>query len=232
MNHLDYTLSQLKNSLCKEVDASSLFTRNKVAHKWKAPWRVVLLRETVAWRVQDLLEQSSVLFNQKLILGARILLRSAFETLAILIYLNQNMRSVLAGKVNFHDFSEKTSQLLLGSRDNSTDYASINILTVLNKADKRYSGLEQWYAALSESAHPNYEGMLSGYSTNDTGSVITYFENRWDDRYGKNHVNTILACLSVFEHEYNYEWVDAFERLEKWIEVNDEYLENTKPKMD
>lgn len=221
-------LTSWKASLFREIDLGSLFSRNKTAHKWKAPWRALLLRECVAWRVQDLLEQSLALHNSAHSLGARILLRSAFETVAILVHLNQNIREVLAGKRDFHEFSDRTAQLLLGSRDKSTPHESLNIVTVLRHADKRYPGLESWYAALSESAHPNYEGMLIGYSKADRPNHITKFTNRWQELYGENHADGIRACMIVFKTEYNHEWPEAFELLEHWIERNDATLESTK----
>jgi len=162
-------------------------------------------------------------------LGARILLRSAFETLAVLIYLNQNLRSVVAGELDFHIFSEKTTNLLLGSRDKSTPFESINILTILKKADKRYPGLEEIYGNLSESAHPNCEGMLLGYSKSDMEERVILFENKWNEKYRNGHVQMLMLCLGSFEHEYNDEFTNAFEILEKWIESNDCTLEASKP---
>ena len=35
-------------------------------------------------------------------------------------------------------------------------------------------------------------------------------------------------CIDLFYTEYNEEWPDAFDKLEDWIEKNDEYLESTK----
>ena len=229
MSDLATALAELKASLCREVDVGGLLTRNAVVHKWKSPWRALLLREAVAWRLQDLLQQSHSLHTSSSILGARILLRSAFETLAILIYLNQNLRSVVRGDLDFHSFSHATTRLLLGSRDKTTNFESINILTVLKKADKRYPGLESWYAALSESAHPNYEGMILGYSKADQANYVTAFENRWAAMYGTGHESALSACLIVFEGEYNEEFPTAFEELELWVEQNDEHLEATKP---
>ncbi len=175
------------------------------------------------------MEQSLVLSRQGGVLGARILLRSAFETLPVLIYLYKSMRSVVAGKLGFHSFSEKTSRLLLGSRDNTTSCEQISILTVLDGANKRYPGLSDWYAALSESAHPNFEGMLMGYSSADEKNHITHFKNKWSDLYGQSHEDALNACLTVFVGEYNDESTDALEALEKWIELNDSELEVTKP---
>lgn len=221
-------LANWKASLCQEIDVGSLFTRSNIVHKWKAPWRGLLLRESVAWRTQDLLEQSYALYLASQLLGARILLRSAFETVAVLIHLNQATRQVVAGTQDFHEFSERTTKLLLGSRDKSTPHESVNILTVLNKAGKRYPALEQCYAALSESAHPNFDGMLSGYSESDWKSHLTKFQNRWRILYGNNHLEDMSVCMAIFDAEYNHEWPDAFEALESWIEQNDAILEATK----
>lgn len=227
---VDASLLALGNSLCREVDVGGLFARSKVAHKWKAPWRALLLREAVAWRLQELLAQSRTLQLSGGVLGARILLRSAFETLAMLVYLNDAMRGVVARRLDFHEFSAKTTRLLLGSKDGSTGHESINILTILSKADKFYPGLEGWYAALSESAHPNHEGMTLGYSTNDRDNYVTHFGSQWETMYGKTHASAIMACLVVFHGEYNDAWPAAFEELETWIEHNDAALESSKPR--
>jgi len=230
MDSIAQSLGALKNSLCTDIDIGSLFSRNKVVHKWKAPWRALLLREAVAWRTQDLLEQSHMLHLNGALLGARILLRSAFETTAVLIYLNQSLRGVVAGKNNFHDFSDRTTRLLLGSRDKSTTVTSINIVSILQKADARYPGLVDLYAALSESAHPNHDGLLRGYSDNDHEKYTTYFKNKWKERYDSTHDNTLMLCLGTLEHEYNDVFINAFEELEAWIQANDVTLEATKRK--
>lgn len=228
MHPMAEALDALKLSLCQKVDIGGLISRNAVAHKWKAPFRSLALREGVAWRTQDLLAQSLLLYESRNVLGARILLRSAIETVAVLIYMNQLTRKVLDGTLNFHEYSTKTSTLLLGSRDKSTDHVAINIITVLQKCNSRYPGIEELYAALSESAHPNYEGVCIGYSKIDRANYVTTFSNRWAEMYGNNHIDLIALCLKVFVVEYNDEWSDSFERLESWITKNDDVLEATK----
>lgn len=218
MRAIDQSLAAWKASQCERLDIGGLYSRNLTAHKWKAPFRSLTLREAVGWRTQDLLEQSLFLCDHDHVLGARILLRSAFETIAILIYLNQITRKVLAGTLDFHDFSEKTSTLLLGSRDNSTNHKSLNIVTVLGKCNGRYPGIEDLYAMLSESAHPNYEGMCIGYSSLDRNNHVTTFSNKWMSLYGGKHIDFIELCMTTFYNEYNEEWIDA----------NDERLEKTK----
>ena len=228
MHRAPQTLADWKQSLCKRFEVGGLFSRNAIAYKWKAPFRSLTLRETVAWRVQDLLTQSYVLHDAGHALGARILLRSALETVAILVYLNHLTRKVVAGTLGFHEFSSKTTSLLLGSRDKSTSVSAINIITVLQKCEALYPGIEALYAALSESAHPNHEGICLGYSDIDPSEYVTTFSNKWASMYSSSHVSGVELCMSLFDYEYNEEWPAAFEALEQWIVVNDTALEATK----
>ncbi len=187
-----------------------------------------MLRETVHWRIHDLLSQSYTLHQQRHGLGARILLRSAFESLATLIYLNQLMQNVINGELRFHIFSQWTSVLLLGSRNDGNLPKSINIITVLEKCEKRYPGLKKVYADLSESAHPSYDGLCRGYSTVNHSEYETIFSNRWMELYGAQHLELMELCMSTFHFEYNDVWDGLFIKLEKWIEANDHELEATK----
>lgn len=189
-----------------------------------------MLREAVFWRLHDLLTQSYELHQQGHGLGARILLRSGFESLATLIYLNQLMHNVLEGDLDFHAFGEKTSKLLLGSRNNDDGPRSINILTVLEKCDKRYPGLMKLYADLSESAHPSYEGLCMGYSKVDHNEYVTNFSNCWMELYGNQHQDSMELCIAAFHHEYDEVWPAMIEKLESWIEASDADLEATKNK--
>lgn len=228
MNAVEQNLANWKGSLLSSIPVGGLLSRNPIAYKWKAPFRVWMLREAVFWRLYDLMTQSYALHQQGHGLGARILLRSGFESLATLIYLNQLMQQVLDGKLNFHAFGNKTSVLLLGSRNNEQMPRSLNIVTVLDKCDKRYPGLMALYADLSESAHPSYEGLCKGYSKIDRDEYETHFSNRWMELYGDRHLGAIELCMMTFHHEYNEEWPALMETLEGWIEANDAELEATK----
>jgi len=229
MRPIETSLTGWKQSLCASLEIGGLLARNEVAHKWKAPYRSLALREGTGWRTQDLLSQSLVLHDMDHLLGARILLRSAFETVAVLIYLNQLTRKVLLGELDFHEFSDRTATLLLGSRDGLTPEVSINIVTILQKCDARYPGINRLYATLSESAHPNYEGTSVGYSTIDRANYVVTFSNKWKSMYGAHHIDLMETCVATFFTEYNDEWQDAFEKLEQWIAANDNRLESTRP---
>jgi hypothetical protein len=139
------------------------------------------------------------------------------------------MRQVVAGELDFHIFSDKTSSLLLGSRDGSTEHKSLNIVTILEKCNARYPRIVELYAMLSESAHPNYEGTSIGYSDIDRTTHTVTFSNKWNAMHGKGHMDMMALCIQVFFGEYNEEWLGAIEELEEWIERNDSSLEHTKP---
>lgn len=228
MHAVEQNLANWKESLFPSIPVGGLLSRNPVAYKWKAPFRAWMLREAVFWRLHDLMTQSYALHQRGHGLGARILLRSGFESLATLIYLNQLMQQVLDGKLSFHVFGGKTSMLLLGSRNNEQMPRSLNIVTVLEKCDKRYPGLMALYADLSESAHPSYDGLCMGYSKIDHDEYETHFSNRWMELYGDRHLGSMELCMETFHHEYNDVWPALMEKLEGWIEANDAELEATK----
>ena len=219
------SLERWQSSLMSSIPVAGLFARNPVVYKWKSLFRVWMLRETVAWRVVDLLTQSLLLHELRHSLGARILLRSSFETVATLIYLNQQMGAVVEGDVSFGDFGEMTSKLLLGSRTNPSGPKSLNIISVLEKCDRVYPGIGALYADLSESAHPSFEGLSFGYSKIDHKEFETHFRNRWGELHAVKHPDQMVLCMETFDREYNLVWPDRTTKLEEWIEANDERLE-------
>lgn len=228
MDTIEQNLANWKRCLVPSIPVGGLLSRNPIAYKWKAPFRVWMLREAVFWRLHDLMTQSYALHQQGHGLGSRILLRSGFETLATLIYLNQLMQQVFDSKLDFHMFGEKTTILLLGSRNSEDGPRSLNIVTVLEKCDKRYPGLMKLYADLSESAHPSYEGLCMGYSKVDRNEYETNFSNRWQELYGDRHLASMELCMGTFHHEYNDVWPALVDKLEGWIEANDAALEASK----
>lgn len=228
MDTTEQNLANLQASLTKSISVGGLLSRNPGAYKWKAPFRCWMLREAAFWRVTDLLTQSLALHRQGHGLGARILLRSGFETLATLIYLNLKMQAVVDGKLNFHSFSQMTAQLVIGKKNDTEGPVAINVVTMLTHGDRRYPGLRGIYDSLSESAHPNFEGMVWGYSKVDHDEYETHFSNRWMALHGERHLDSLNLCMMTFHHEYNDVWPDLIETLESWIVASDAALETTK----
>lgn len=231
MNSLSDALEIWRNALCKELPAGGLFARDPVVHKWKAFHRSAILREATSWRAHDLLTQAVYLSDAKHLLGARILVRSALETLCVLAYLNQITWDVISGKLTFKDFSDKTIRLTLGSKDGSTRAESISIITVLKRVEERVPGISDVYASLSESAHPNYESTASGYGTVDHENFVTKFSNKWSDYYSDGFESHVRVTAHLYQVEYDVEWLRAWEALEEWVRQNPDKLP-AKPQVD
>lgn len=156
------------------------------------------------------------------------MLRSALETLFSLVYVNQMHIAVVEGTEDFFKFDEKTARMLLGSRNKSTSTEAINILTVLRKCESVYPEFETMYASLSESAHPNFEGLCYGYSRVDKENFKTTFSNKIAEMFEGQYVPAVELCVVIFQSEYNDVWPTSMERLEYWIADNDAHLESRK----
>lgn len=99
---------------------------------------------------------------------------------------------------------------------------------MIDKGDKQYPGLRGIYDSLSESAHPNFEGLVWGYSKVNHDEKQTNFSNRWMDLYGERHLALMELCMMTFHAEYNDVWVDLMGKLEDWVVAKDTELEATK----
>jgi hypothetical protein len=228
METIEQRLARWTEKLCPVISVEDLIFRCPTAHKWKAPYRSLVIREALLWRMTDLGGQAIVLTQNQHILGARILLRSSLETLALLVYLNQKLEAVVLDKLSFFEFDRLSMQLLMGSKNKSTSFNSINILTALEKAESRHEGLADMHKHLSESAHPNYDGVLFGYSKADRINYETHFSNRWVECFGQEQIPAMNYVFAVFEHEYSEQFLSLFANLEEWLRNNNEALKNQK----
>jgi len=230
---LQIAIAQLKSSLPVEVNLAGLYTRNNVAHKWKVTYFTIVLRESICWRFTDLLEQSFNLGEMGFISGARIIARAVIETLATLIYLNNEIQSVLDKKISFYDLGKKLECILVGSRTNKDLPETINVLTIIQKAEKKHPGILKIYEELCETTHPSYISLTRGYTKSNHDVVTTKFGNFWNDSFGKTHQDILLFCIELFENEYNNIWDENFKALEEWlIKHNDLLVNEMKEKLD
>jgi hypothetical protein len=90
--------------------------------------------------------------------------------------------------------------------------------------------LESMYNDLSETAHPNYEGICQGYTKLNREEYETKFGIYWHEIFGNQHETAIEICLHIFEHEYNEAWPHWYDELEQWLIKNDSKLERERRK--
>lgn len=211
----------------REVSVGGMLARNPTAHKWRSLYRSLVLREAVGMRLHDLLTQAHLLFQSSSVVGSRILIRSALETLAVLIHLNQITRSVLDGSCDFHIFQEKTLKLLLGSRDTSTQHHAINVLTVFDHSAKRYPDIRAMYDELSETAHPNFKGVGLGYVEINMDLHTAHFSKQKATAWNDEHFKLMEFVMRGFETEYSIVWKEQIEALELWLVEHDDRVMST-----
>jgi len=220
-------IASYQSGLADEIDAGGLYARNPTAHKWKVTYRTIILRELVAWRFCDIMNQVLLLESNEHFLGSRLLLRSAIETLSLLIYSSEKMECIVGTGDGFHEYSKKSTRLLLGTKLANTKFQAINIIEVLEKASKEHPELKIAYDDLSETAHPNFDGLFRTYGSPSDSGMLTTFSNQSSHLYSSQQAALISLLLVAFETEYNFRWDKAFNNFENWIEKNDRKLEDT-----
>lgn len=67
-------LETYKKSLVTKIDLPSLYSRSKIAHKWKLTYGLIVLREAISWRFVDILTQAYNNEKNGMITGSLILL--------------------------------------------------------------------------------------------------------------------------------------------------------------
>ncbi len=225
MIDIENTLLSYQKALCTKIDIAGLYARSNIAHKWKLTFRLIALREGMSWRVVDLLLQAYKIGLNKMTVGARILTRSALETVCLLIYMNERIQSVVENKMSFNDFNEITVRLLMGAKNRTEWPLPINVMTLVEESEKLYPGVKELYNDLCETAHPNYDGVCAGYMKIYKEKFEAEFGIYWEERFGNQHEAAIRICIKIFEEEYNNKWPKLFEALERWLEENDKKLE-------
>lgn len=226
MDNIRQRVATWAASLPLEVDAGSLYARCPTAHKWKATFRTVLVREASLWRMADLGAAFIDLVDSSRYLSARIVLRSACETSALLAYLNKKLNDVVSGQIDFDSFDEITKQLLLGGK-NEDYFQPVNVLTALTHFAKDHPVILEIYNRLSEDAHPNAAGMIYGFSTSQPEIFLTSFSNRFSatDPIRSHTIASADLVFLCYEQQYNEIWPHKFEALEQWLRDNDQRLE-------
>lgn len=227
MDNIRERVISWSQSLPEEVSVDGLLSRCQVAHKWKAPFRSILIRESSLWRMSDLGSSFVHLIDSGNVLASRIVLRSACETAALLAYLNKKTSDLIDRKITFEDFDALTKILLLGGKNNGDYVAPVNVITAITHFAKESPEILNIYNRLSEDAHPNASGMIYAYSESSPENLETHFMPKIaNSAVTKEH--TIASADLVFycyEGQYNLFWPQRFEALEQWLRDNDAELE-------
>lgn len=131
-------------------------------------------KNALAYRLVDIADASLDLIESGRLVPGCILARSALETVAGVHMLNKRI-SKLREVEQFEGFINFLMQTSFGSRDDSSNFKALNVLTMLDHLNKKYGISQDQYDHLSEYTHPNLKGGLMAYSDIDLKTLSAEF---------------------------------------------------------
>jgi len=169
---------------------------------YRPTFNIDYYREALLHRFVDLCEGALTLSKNSNNVAAIVCARSAQETFAVIAYLSFKLETLEKTK-DLRSLLDTMHRLSIGWRGDHEFPEMINVLTCIDQVSKRLdSGFREHYDMLSESAHPNYQGVLGAYSSpnHETKEVCIGVVHKSDERLGTLVKKTIQICVHLFEH--------------------------------
>jgi hypothetical protein len=201
LNEIRARIELLESSLPRGVDPMAVSPISKL------PYKALLYREALIWRMTELCREALEGFEKNKLLSAIVLTRATAETSAALWYLWAKIDAVVkSGDVQ--DIDKDLVQLCI---NDATDPLATNralpkpvrIAAFRKQVDKDIEGFSRQYGILCEYAHPNWAGTVLLYSKPNPGDQCTIFgQNIRGDSTKKIGVANLNAALMMFEKSY------------------------------
>jgi hypothetical protein len=201
------TFAVLESNLPRRVDGFAL------SQKSKMPWKVLLYREALIWRMVELSRRAFESFASDQLVCGIVLTRAVLEVSAALWFLCAKVEAVVDSKI-VGDVDEYLVKLAMGTAtgwpENSAPGAvamprPVKVGKMLEQTEEDIEGFSHQYGVLSEYAHPNWAGTVLLYSDTDRQTAVTVF-----GRYMRNAEPTkaigavnLNAALKMFQSRYN-----------------------------
>ncbi len=187
----------LRDSLPQSVDAAALGVMEK------APFQLLCTREALIWRMEELARTACDALEQHDFTTAALLARATIESAA----LGWKLMEVLddRGKLPPQELNDTLMRMLVGSRLWSDGPQALQILSCIDRMNKRVAGVRKSYDMLSEIAHPNWRGVFGMYAETDEPKFTAHFGRGLRLAAGAKGaiVNALLGALDLFEFAYN-----------------------------
>lgn len=208
INEIRESLALLESNLPRQVDGFAL------SQKSKLPWKVLLYRESLIWRILELGRSAFESLVSDTLLSGIVLTRAAVETSAALWYLCAKVEAVVDSKM-VEDVDEYLMKLAMGtatgwaetdsSADGLTMPRPVKISAFMKQAEKDLEGFSHQYGVLSEYTHPNWAGTVLLYSNTNKETAITDFGRnlRNADNAKVIGIVNLSVALKMFHHSYN-----------------------------
>lgn len=188
---LNASLDRLDGMRAVEINPTGPFGRSKIA------WKLVTYQHALLHRIVALMDGVAVAWNGRSTLTAILSARAFMETLAVMSLFEERVRSLLKAE-DLGGLDALVQNGIFASRDpdfigDYPDAKAVNVLTYVDKFDKRAPGFRGHYDILSERCHPNSAGHNFMFSKLDrSDGSVTYFEERHPER----NAQMILAAVA------------------------------------
>jgi hypothetical protein len=197
MNEIRERLQTLEAKLAKRLDAMA------VSRTTKVPWKALLLREVLSWRMADLARGAFENFEKERLASAIVLTRAAVETSAALWYLCGKVAAAIDAKT-VGDIDDYLMRLMMGSKTESAMPQALNVLGFVDHVEKEVEGFRHQYDVLSEYAHPNWAGTsLLFLKHNEETRVTDFGANIRTENSKSIGVLNLSITLAMFQRSYN-----------------------------
>jgi Asp-tRNA(Asn)/Glu-tRNA(Gln) amidotransferase A subunit family amidase len=219
MEEIRDRLHRLESSLPKHLDAMA------VSRATKLPWKALLYREALIWRMAELSRAAFENFEKDRLVAAIVLTRAVAETFAALWYLWHKIEAAVKSN-NVGDIDTDLMSLISGTRipNDPIFPQAIQILKMVDKVNKEVQGFRDQYDILCEYTHPNASGTTQSYLQHNREQLTTEFgqNSRTSENTRMIGLTNLSVSLLLFEPRYNgiAELIPAFTALcEKGLET-------------
>ena len=185
-----------QNLVVKRIDVASVSTTAKM------PFKALLLRESLFYRMTELSGVAIDLYRQDKMTSAVIITRALFETMALCYYVYKHLKEVAETSV-----VEKIDDILMraghGGKLDLATFKAFNTLTTIQQLDKEHEGVESLFSFLCEIAHPNWMGCEGAYSKINHEEHYVEFSQTYEHVPPNTGLPQLLMALTLFEYYYN-----------------------------
>jgi hypothetical protein len=188
---LNASLDRLNGLRALEINVAGPFARSKIS------WKLAAYQHGLLHRIVALMDGAAVAWNNRCTLSAILSARALMETIAVMADFEDRVAGLLS-KEDLGGLDAFAQQGTFANRDPKwidefPESKAVNVLTHVDKFDKRAPGFRGHYDILSERCHPNSLGHNFMFSTLDrSDGSIRYCDEREPGRNGQ----MILAALA------------------------------------
>lgn len=205
---LNDSIKKLKSYKLDQILVEGSLSKSKIA------WKIATLRQSYIWRLCELAESCAINWNHQHYVASLTLARGLIETGAILCCFDERVQRGLKNKdLSFlnDEVTKKTFSTKMEFYRHEGQELATNILTPIQKMDRKLKGLEFIYKNLSEFTHPNHLGNSFHYGKLDPKSGTVIFSN---GTFLDGKFHAILCTFSLIDFG-----ILAIESLAKNIEM-------------